>query len=32
MSRVLTMIRDGELVDAKSIVALLYVAGYRMNV
>ncbi|NIM48927.1 MAG: NUDIX domain-containing protein [Gemmatimonadales bacterium] len=28
---VLEMIRDGEIVDAKSIVALLYVAGYRLN-
>lgn len=31
MSEVLRMIRDGELTDAKSIVALLYVAGYRLN-
>ncbi len=31
LSVVLEMIRDGEIVDAKSIVALLYVAGYRLN-
>jgi ADP-ribose pyrophosphatase len=31
ISRVLEMIRDGELRDAKSIVGLLYVAGYRLN-
>jgi ADP-ribose pyrophosphatase len=29
-SRALKMIRDGEIVDAKTIVALLYVAGFRM--
>lgn len=31
LSRVLTMIRDGEIVDGKSIIALLYVAGYRLG-
>jgi ADP-ribose pyrophosphatase len=31
LARALEMIRDGEIVDAKSIVALLYVAGYRLN-
>lgn len=31
ISRVLEMIREGELIDAKSIVALLYVAGYCLN-
>lgn len=31
LSTILEMIRDGALVDAKSIVALLYVAGYRLN-
>jgi len=31
LSRVLEMIRDGEIVDAKSVVALLYVAGFRIG-
>lgn len=31
ISHVLAMIRDGDIVDAKSIVALLYVAGYRLG-
>jgi ADP-ribose pyrophosphatase len=31
ISRVLEMIRDGQIRDAKSIVALLYVAGYRLG-
>jgi ADP-ribose pyrophosphatase len=31
MSRVLEMIRDGQIVDAKSIVALLFLAGYRLE-
>lgn len=31
ISRVLEMIRDREIVDAKSIVALLYVAGYVLD-
>jgi ADP-ribose pyrophosphatase len=31
LSQVLEMIRDGDLKDAKSIVALLYVAGYTLN-
>lgn len=31
ISRVLEMIRDGELVDGKSITALLYVAGFRLG-
>lgn len=31
LSRLLEMIRDGEIVDAKSIVALLYLAGFRLN-
>lgn len=32
LSRVLEMIRDGAIVDGKSIAALLYVAGYRLGV
>jgi len=32
LSEVLRMIRDGTIVDAKSIVAILYVAGYRLGV
>jgi ADP-ribose pyrophosphatase len=31
MSRVLEMIRDGQMVDAKSITALLFLAGYRLK-
>lgn len=31
LSTVLKMIRDGEIVDGKSIVALLYVAGFTLN-
>jgi ADP-ribose pyrophosphatase len=31
LSKVLTMIRDGEIVDAKTIVALLYVAGFTLT-
>ena len=31
LSSVLEMIRTGEIADAKSIVALLYVAGFRLN-
>lgn len=31
LSRVLAMIRDGEIVDGKSVVALLYVAGFRLG-
>jgi ADP-ribose pyrophosphatase len=31
LSRVLEMVRDGEIVDAKSVVALLYVAGFKLG-
>lgn len=31
LSRALEMIRDGEIRDGKTIVALLYVAGFRLN-
>jgi hypothetical protein len=31
ISQVLKMIRDREMVDAKSIVALLFVAGFRLG-
>ena len=31
MSRILEMIRDGELLDGKSVSALLYVAGFRLG-
>jgi ADP-ribose pyrophosphatase len=31
MSEVLGMIKDGRIVDAKTVVALLYVAGYTMQ-
>lgn len=31
LARALAMIRDGEIVDAKTIIALLYVAGYRLG-
>lgn len=31
ISRILKMIRDGEMVDSKSITALLYVAGFRLG-
>jgi ADP-ribose pyrophosphatase len=31
LSSVMGMIRSGEIADAKSIVALLYVAGFRLN-
>ncbi len=31
LSTVLGMIRDGEIMDAKSIVALLFVAGFRLG-
>lgn len=31
LSHVLAMIRDGEIVDGKTIVALMYVAGFRLN-
>ncbi len=31
LATALEMIRDGEIADAKSIVALLYVAGYRLS-
>jgi hypothetical protein len=31
ISRVLEMIGDGRIVDAKSIVALLFLAGYRLK-
>ena len=31
MSQILEMIRDGELVDGKSVTALLYVAGFRLG-
>lgn len=31
VSRALEMIRDGEIVDAKSIAGLLYVAGFRLG-
>lgn len=31
MSKILEMIRDGELVDSKSATALLYVAGFRLG-
>jgi ADP-ribose pyrophosphatase len=32
ISRVLEMIRDGELIDSKSVSALLYVAGFRLGI
>ena len=31
ISRLLEMIRDGEIIDSKSISALLYVAGFRLG-
>jgi ADP-ribose pyrophosphatase len=31
ISEILRMIRDGEINDGKSVVALLYVAGFQMN-
>jgi ADP-ribose pyrophosphatase len=31
MRQALEMIRDGEITDGKTVVALLYVAGYRLN-
>ncbi len=31
LTKVMEMIRDGEIIDAKSIVALLYVAGFTLN-
>jgi ADP-ribose pyrophosphatase len=31
ISRILEMIRDGELIDSKSITALLYLAGFRLG-
>lgn len=31
ISEILRMIRDGTMTDAKSVVALLYVAGFRLN-
>ncbi len=31
ISKILEMIRDGELIDSKSITALLYVAGFRLG-
>ena len=31
LSRALVMIRDGEISDAKTVIALLYVAGYRLD-
>jgi ADP-ribose diphosphatase len=31
LSRVLEMIRDGQLVDGKSLAAILYVAGFRLG-
>ena len=31
LSEVLRMIRDGDLVDAKSVVAVLYLAGFRLG-
>ncbi|HWP36446.1 MAG TPA: ADP-ribose pyrophosphatase, partial [Gemmatimonadales bacterium] len=31
MSRVLEMIRDGEIRDGKSIAALLFAAGFRLG-
>jgi len=31
ISQILEMIRDGELIDSKSISALLYVAGFRLG-
>jgi len=31
ISRILEMIRDGELVDGKSVTALLFVAGFRLG-
>jgi ADP-ribose pyrophosphatase len=31
LSRILEMIRDGDLVDGKSVAALLYVAGFRLR-
>jgi ADP-ribose pyrophosphatase len=32
LARALAMIRDGEIVDAKSVVAILYAAGFRAGV
>ena len=31
MSEIMKMIRDGEIVDGKSMVALLYLAGFRLD-
>jgi len=31
ISKILEMIRDGELIDSKSVSALLYVAGFRLG-
>ena len=31
LSKIMEMIRDGDIVDAKSMTALLYVAGFRLN-
>ena len=31
ISRALELIRNGEIADGKSIVALLYVAGFRLG-
>lgn len=31
ISRILEMIRDGELIDSKSVAALLFVAGFRLG-
>ena len=31
LTKVMEMIRDGDIVDAKSITALLYVAGFTLN-
>jgi ADP-ribose pyrophosphatase len=31
LTKLLEMIRDGEIMDGKSVVALLYLAGFRLN-
>jgi ADP-ribose pyrophosphatase len=31
LTRALEMIRDGEITDGKTVIALLYVAGFRLN-
>ena len=31
LSRALELVRDGEIVDAKTVITLLYVAGFRLG-